>query len=114
MNTRFNGSTVKRTLFIDFNLYADDDPEFKQELIELIIENLEELQQSYQTSIEQTELSFFLKACHKVKTTLVMLDDQELNALVEDLKNGEANGLRISLLKELCSAIIVSLWAVKK
>jgi hypothetical protein len=109
MNSRINASTVKRALFIDFNLYADNDPAFKQELIGLMVDNLQELQQALHISVEQKDPEFFLKACHKATTTLIMLEDKELNALVEDLKIKEADEARISLLNKLSAEIISSL-----
>jgi hypothetical protein len=105
---------IKRPLVVDFDLYADNDPDFKQELIELMVDNLEELLEAYKTSVEQKDPPFFSKACHKVKTTLVMLEDKELDALVEDLKTMEADETRAFLLKKICEEIIASLWLEKK
>lgn len=113
MNNKINESISKRILFIDFDLYAENDPDFKQELIELMIDNLQELQQAYDLSAEQHEPVFFLKACHKVKTTLSMLADVEFNVAVEDLKNPGVSAERISLFKKLSGEIIISLLTEK-
>lgn len=101
----------KRTLFIDFDLYAEDDAAFKQELIELMIENLRELQQSYGLSVDGNDPEIFLKACHKVKTTLSMLADGELDAIVEELKSPGASPSKVALFEKLCAEIITSLSA---
>ena len=113
MNTRINESKLSRTLFVDFELYADNDPDFKRELIDHMVDNLQELLQAYRTSIDQNDTTPFQKVCHKVKTTLVILEDDELNALVEDLKNMSVEGARISLLNKICAEIIASLLSEK-
>jgi len=104
---------TKRKLFIDFDLYADNDPDFKQELIELMIDNLQELQQAYRLSAEQHDPQIFLKACHKVKTTLCMLEDIELQAVVEDLKHPGMTQDKVFLFNKLSAEIIASLLAEK-
>ena len=101
----------KRTLFIDFKLYADNDEAFKQELIELMIENLRELQQAYGLSVDRNDPEIFLKACHKVKTTLSMLADSELDAVVEELKSPGVSPSRVALFDKLTAEIIISLSA---
>lgn len=106
-----NGHLLKRILSIDFSDYAGDDTAFKQELIGLMIENLQELQNVYRRSFKQKDSSLFLKVCHKVKTTVLMLEDKELIALVEELKNGEPDLERVSLLSALCGEIIDCLSA---
>ena len=108
-----NESISRRTLFIDFDLYADNDPDFKLELIQLMIENLEELQQAFILSVRQNDLQIFIKACHKVKTTLCMLADGELDAIVEDLKVPGINPEKVSLFNKLNVEIINSLSAEK-
>ncbi len=104
-----NGRALKRTLSIDFNLYTDNDAGFKQQLIDLMIENLQELQHAYGASVEQKDSTCFSKACHKVKTTIIMLEDKELIALIEDLKRFDANAEKVPLLNGLCTEIIDSL-----
>jgi hypothetical protein len=113
MNTMIKGHILKRTLFIDFNLYVEDDAEFKEQLVELMIENLQELRETYRIAVEQKDLASFLKACHKVKTTMVMLDDKELNDLVDEIKIMDPDVIRFSLLNKLCGEIIASLSSEK-
>ena len=100
----------KRPLFIDFDLYTDGDADFKKELITLMIENLRELQKVKQ----QNDHSLFLKACHKVKSTLNILNDNALNAVVNDLseaavKNEQGKQEHVAQLHALCEEIVRSL-----
>ena len=113
MNTKLNVARSKRPLFINFSFYTDNDADFMQELVEHMIDNLRELQQSYRSSLDQKELTSFLKSCHKVKTTLAMLADNELSNLVEDLQNKATDELAMSSLNKLCSDIIDSLLSAK-
>ncbi|MBA4055989.1 MAG: hypothetical protein C0490_14840 [Marivirga sp.] len=113
MNTRTNVSTSKRTLFIDFEMYADNDPEFKQELIALMIDNLNELHKAYGTSVKQKDPEIFRKACHKVKTTLVMLEDPEIDAVVEDLKKPDVDPGNISRFENIIAELVESLLGEK-
>ena len=57
MNTITNEKMLNRALFIDFDLYAENDPDFKQELIELMIENLHELRQAHCRSVDPTRFA---------------------------------------------------------
>ena len=106
-------STLKRPLFIDFELYADNDPEFKLELIESMVDNLHELQKAYSYSVENKDPQFFSKTYHKVKTTIVMLEDDEFNKLIEELKNPAVDADKVSLFNKLIVEIIRSLSAEK-
>ena len=77
---------IRRPLAVNFEEYTDNDPEFKKELIILMIDNLQELQQCYETSVSSRNTALFSKCCHKIKITLIMLQDNELDALIEVLQ----------------------------
>ena len=94
-------------------MYSDDDPDFKRELIKLMIENLEELEQAYYQSSEQKNITILQKAYHKVKTTLSMLDDHELNAIVEDLHDTRLGPAAIHHYRRIRAEITASLLAEK-
>jgi hypothetical protein len=111
MNTRTTVS--KRTLLVDFELYADNDPEFKQELIALMIDNLTELHSAFKDSVKQNDPDIFRKSCHKMKTTLVMLEDPELDAIVIDLKQPDVEPGSISRFGNVIAELIESLSEVK-
>ncbi len=78
--------TIRRPLAVNFEVYTDNDPEFKKELIILMIDNLQELQQCYETSVVARNTELFSKSCHKVKVTLGMLQDPEFDAVIELLQ----------------------------
>src|SRR5687768_11427869 len=84
---RFNNSYFK-PLHIDFNLYTDGDEEFKQELVELMIENLQELQSSLHSANKENKVDIFSVCTHKIKVTLSMIDDKDVNELIDEIKNG--------------------------
>lgn len=109
-----NERMINRALFIDFDLYAENDLDFKMELIELMVENLHELQQACCYSIEQNNPEHFGRACHKVKTTLSMLADTEYDAIVEELKNSSVDQGRVSFFNKLTVEIITSLLNEKR
>ncbi len=113
MNTRTIVSKPKRALLIDFELYADNDPDFKRELITLMIDNLREVLAAYKASVKQSEPDIFSKACHKMKTTLVMLEDPELTAVVEDLKRPDAEPGNVSRFGKIIAELIESLSEAK-
>jgi len=105
---------VKKKLSIDFNIYTDGDQNFKNELVSLMIDNINELRQALLSGVRE----FFYATCHKVKATLTMLDDKELSAVVEELKsldisNGSANGVneKYLIFNGLCNEVIENLSA---
>jgi len=101
-------SSSFRPLFVDFKLHADDDPDFKLELIELMIGNLSELRSSLELSRKENNPEIYLRACHKVKVSLTLLNDQEFTDAAEELKNPSTQA-RIDLFNKLCDDIIKSL-----
>jgi hypothetical protein len=111
MTSSINGSLWKRPLFIDFDSYTDSDQSFKGELIDHMVENLLELVTAYHSSIDQKDPTLFLSVCHKVKTTLVMLADKELDAAVETLAKTVGDEAKGSPLEKLVKEIISSLLA---
>lgn len=78
-------SALKKKTTINIALYTDGDPEFKRELAGLLIKNIHELQEQLQIALKSTSAETFGKACHKVKTTLGMLGDEEFNSVIEGL-----------------------------
>jgi hypothetical protein len=105
ITAKISTSMAVRPLFIDFDSYTDGDSDFKKELIELMIDNLKELCQV----LKQSDTDSFHKVCHKVKATVVMLDDTELMQLMDDLKVSYSDSDRKELLDKICVAVIDSL-----
>ena len=98
-----------RQLFIDFDLYTEDDPDFKKELIELMLRDVLELQQSLQLAVEANDVSMYRNACHKMNSTLTILDDQELLSLVGEIKKDLQNSELTGSFNRICSEIVNSL-----
>ncbi|HEY5824654.1 MAG TPA: PAS domain S-box protein [Cyclobacteriaceae bacterium] len=67
-------------------LYSEGDLTFKKELAGLLIKNIAELKQSLERTFITNDESEFNKTSHKVKTTLSMLGDMELEKTVEKLQ----------------------------
>lgn len=87
LNKYILGALVnERPLRIRFDLFSDSTSEFRLELVSLMIRNLRELQQAAYTTYYTSESRSFGKACHKVKSTLMLLDDNEFVFAVDDLR----------------------------
>jgi hypothetical protein len=111
-------TAAPRKLSIDFDAYTDGEPEFKNELINLIIANLTELKQSLKTAIHENHVTLFKKTCHKVNVTLQMLADAELDETIQELASGnslfaEHAKTKSTAFYSLCESIIKSLEAEK-
>jgi len=105
-NSRIFGSSSARPLYIDFDAYTDGDQEFKKELIVLIIDNLHELKHMLRPQLH--DIQVFHKVCHKIKATLVMLNDVEMMDIIEQLKI-MTNHSQLTQLDKICDDIIESL-----
>jgi signal transduction histidine kinase/CheY-like chemotaxis protein len=86
-------STARKKASINIDLYTDGDPEFKRELAGLLIKNIQELQEHLQLALETNSAETFNKACHKVKTTLGMLGDDEFTSVIDGLKSQLNKGI---------------------
>lgn len=106
-------SSSFRPLFVDFKLHADNDPDFKLELIELMIANLSELKKAFENSQKENNIDIYQRACHKVKVSLTLLNDLEFTDTTEALKNPGASQAKIDLFYKLCDEIIKSLTEEK-
>jgi hypothetical protein len=86
MNT---STSVKqpKSLNIDFELYADNDQEFKKELCYLLIDNVKELHIALQESLQTGDLSVFSTVCHKVTVSIDMINDRQVDTLIEKVKD---------------------------
>jgi hypothetical protein len=116
MDTNAVDTSGTRPLFINFDQYTDGDLEFKNELIDLMIDNLHELIKTLTLS-QQEGLQPFERTLHKVKPTIVMLDDPGLNKAIADLTEGTGTLTRQqqeSILNTRFLQIIKSLQLEKK
>jgi CheY-like chemotaxis protein len=82
-----SGDRAMRPLFIDFDLYTDGDAAFKLEFTQLMIDNLQELQQSIQQSLRSKNGELFSLKYHKVAATIEMLSDAELTEGLDILRD---------------------------
>jgi HPt (histidine-containing phosphotransfer) domain-containing protein len=95
--------------FEQLDAYTEDDPDFKVVLMKLIIDNLQELKQALAKAILDNDPTPFIKACHKSKTTLVMLNIDELSKTAEELtKTIQAQDKSIVFI-DLCDDLIRNL-----
>jgi hypothetical protein len=95
--------------FSQLDYYCSGDAQFRKKLIELMIENVIELQQSLDSSLERKDKSIFHRACHKAKTALTILDNLAFTNAVGALKAGQADCEGADLFDKLCDHIIKGL-----
>jgi CheY-like chemotaxis protein len=81
-----------RPLRLKLDLYADNDPEFQRDLVLLMITNLRELQQASYKAYYADDVRALQTVVHKVKSTLILLDDMEYSYIVDDLKQSFLHG----------------------
>lgn len=103
----------RRALHIDFDLYTEGDKEFKKELTQMLIKNINEFKQALCDSVAQNSPDIFFKAYHKVKVALVMLADQEFLGLSEALErkiiNRDMIGNSFTAMTKLCESLCDSI-----
>lgn len=97
-----------RPLFIDFDAHTDGDADFKKELIRLMIGDIWELYHAQHNGREA-----FLKISHKIKATLEILNDKDLNNVIEQLPDAltQPGGWNegVQLFQLLCLDVVRSL-----
>jgi hypothetical protein len=107
MNTALLQShSQPRQHFGQIDLYTYGDPEFKPVLIDHMINSLLELQQSLYVATKEHNPSVFLAATHKAKTTLGILGNNELSAIVAELEGPTDRLKRIAIFDTLCAEVI--------
>lgn len=91
-----------RSVNIRFDAYGEDDPEFKADLILLMIDNIRELQVAAQACAQSKNGKAFSTAVHKTKSTIDLLDDPELFLNIDSIKEA-CNNWQDSTLKKIDS-----------
>lgn len=108
------------SLNIDFDQYTDGDDQFKSELILMVIQNIEELRESLKDALTLGAQKF-LDTCHKITTTVSMINDQEFeNALsvLRDHLKGKAPiedfsfKVKLGFVDSRCEAFVKSLHKI--
>lgn len=108
-------TTSSRPLHVDFDQYTCGDQSFKYELTVLIRNDINELQHALLTSVEKNEPHAFYKVSHRVYTSLSVLNDRELIAMIEDLKNDFTKAedvifhKKVAEMNRICEGIKISL-----
>lgn len=69
----------------NLDIYSEGDPEFKRELADLLVKNVESLIESVYKYAEFGDIETYQKVYHKCKTTLSMLGDEEFYAIAEEI-----------------------------
>jgi CheY-like chemotaxis protein len=77
----------RRPLRIDFQLHTDGDAVFKAELVQLLMENIAELRQALATALTKNDTQTYLKTCHKVYTAVSMINDNEFQQVVDNIRH---------------------------
>jgi CheY-like chemotaxis protein len=81
-----NSSVESRPLRVKFEVYAENDNAFKSEMIALMIKNLRELQLASFKAYYSGDHKPLLATIHKVKSTIRLLEDQDITYAIEDLR----------------------------
>ena len=98
--------STARALHIDFDIYTDGDDEFKQELGGLMITNLYDLQASFDRALNAQNIDILHLVLHKVKPTLSMLNDPEMNVLAEVLKTIDLKDPQFMVVKSEMQSLV--------
>jgi hypothetical protein len=93
---------------VDLDLYTDGDPELRSELIVMMIDNIRELQQT----LLKNDFDIFRKVSHKVKPTIIMLNNKELTDTIEAIAQTN-NKEKITQFNSLCKGVIKGLEDTK-
>jgi CheY-like chemotaxis protein len=79
-------SSATKPLNIQFANYTDGNPDSKLELINLIAANIKELQQAVHNAYHLRQFHVYQNVAHKVKSSILLLNDPELTKLYEEVK----------------------------
>ena len=94
---------------------TDGDPDFRRELAVLLANNIIELMANMESALEKKDAGIFIRAVHKTKTTLSILNDSEINDRVsfiqKKLKESPTEDLSqiAKVLKNRCDKAVVIL-----
>ncbi len=75
-----------RPINIKFDFFQNADTKFRYDLTLLMAQNIRELEESLFKSFYTADKRGFHSTAHKVKSTLILLNDQEYDYLVDNLK----------------------------
>jgi hypothetical protein len=75
-----------RIININFEQYGDNDPDFKVDLMRLMMDNIQELVDAASEAIALNNPQLFRVAAHKTNSTIQILDDKIFSSEIEILK----------------------------
>jgi CheY-like chemotaxis protein len=81
-----NAKSVYRPLHVPFENYTDGESKYKLELIHLIMANIRELQHAVHCAYHLKEFYAYQNVSHKVKSSILLLNDPELTQSFEYIK----------------------------
>ncbi len=91
---------------------TDGDPEFRKELAMLLANNIIELMANLENALKKHDPNIFIRAIHKTKTTLSILNDSAINEKISiiqsKLKESPTDDLshHAELLKSRCDKTV--------
>jgi len=67
------------TLMANLDRCTDGDTEFRRELAQLLADNITEMMANIEKSVKVKDANIMIRSVHKTKTTLTILNDNEIN-----------------------------------
>ena len=67
------------TLMANLDRCTDGDTEFRRELAQLLADNITEMMANIEKSVKVKDPNIMIRSVHKTKTTLTILNDDEIN-----------------------------------
>ena len=67
------------TLMANLDRCTDGDTEFRRELAQLLADNITEMMANIEKSVKVKDPNIMIRSVHKTKTTLTILNDDEMN-----------------------------------
>lgn len=102
--------------YINLDFYAEGNAGFKRKLAGLLILSVQELQQSLKDSLTKKNPEIFKKACHKEKTTLIILGNSDFLRLTTDIneslssnQGGQLSEKQLKLFHNFCTQAVIEL-----
>lgn len=102
-----------RPINIRFDHFQDADAKFRYDLASLMAQNIRELEQALFKSFYSSDQKDFHAAAHKAKSTLVLLNDQEYEYIVDNLKESLHAGDRKVLTEKINRFSVLSESIIK-
>lgn len=78
-------TATEKPVSVDLGPYSEGNDEFKREIAQLLIRNLEEFSQEMNRALAQHNATIFHEACHKAKTTFSMINNDDLSRAIDSM-----------------------------